>query len=126
MFEGRSPPDKVVLTTFVGGMRAPDLARRSDEEVLCMVEQELQDLVGTSGSAAFLAVARWERAIPQYTLGHLDRIASAEAAEKVAPGLFLCGAYRGGVAVGECIRNALAVGDATLAFLAARARPVTA
>jgi oxygen-dependent protoporphyrinogen oxidase len=49
------------------------------------------------------------RAIPQYTLGHLERIGRAEQAQAALPGLFLCASYRGGVAVGDCIQSALQV-----------------
>jgi oxygen-dependent protoporphyrinogen oxidase len=53
----------------------------------------------------------WPRAIPQYTLGHLQRIVAAETAESVMPGLFLCSSYRGGVAVGDCIASGCRTAD---------------
>ena len=53
-------------------------------------------------------MVRWHRAIPQYDLGHLDRMRHIDAAEVATPGLFFCANYRNGVAVGDRIR----IGDA--------------
>jgi oxygen-dependent protoporphyrinogen oxidase len=62
-------------------------------------------------------VYRWDRGIPQYDLGHLGRVAAAEAALARAPGLFLChNAYRG-IALADCCREATATGRAVASFL---------
>ena len=50
-------------------------------------------------------VTRWPRAIPQYTLGHLSRVARAQVIEQALPGVHLCASWLGGVAVGDCVRN---------------------
>jgi oxygen-dependent protoporphyrinogen oxidase len=57
-------------------------------------------------------VTRWPRAIPQYTLGHLERVARAAAAERALPGLHFCANWKGGVSVGDCINNGVAVAQA--------------
>jgi len=49
-------------------------------------------------------ITRWPRAIPQYTMGHLQRIARVEEAERAAPGLYFCANYRGGVSIGDCVK----------------------
>ena len=64
-------------------------------------------------------MTRWPRAIPQYTLGHGGRVARAEAAQQWLPGLHFCANWRGGVAVGDCIRNGHLTAEAVAAQLRA-------
>lgn len=118
MFEHRSPADKVLVTTFVGGQRDPQLVGLPDDEIMRVIREELSDLIGARGSAHACAVSRWPRAIPQYVLGHLERIRFAHDAELASPGLFLCASYRGGVAVGDCIKSAHACATAVAAHVA--------
>jgi oxygen-dependent protoporphyrinogen oxidase len=117
MFDGRAPADTVVLTTFVGGARNPKLAGSRPDEIAAAVEQELAALLGAA-SPLWREVVQWPRAIPQYTLGHLGRIAALEQAEAAVPGLFFRSNYRGGVSVGDCIKSADAGAAAVAAFLA--------
>jgi protoporphyrinogen/coproporphyrinogen III oxidase len=117
MFDGRAPEDTVLLTTFVGGARNPELARATPNEIVTTVERELAALLGAA-SPRWREVVQWPRAIPQYTLGHLGRIAALEQAEAAVPGLFFRSNYRGGVSVGDCIKSADAGAAAVAAFLA--------
>lgn len=106
LFENRAPAGTVLLTTFVGGMRQPEIARREDQEIAALVQDELAALLGIRGPARSTRVTRWERAIPQYTPGHFERMAALEAAEGDLPGLFFCANYRGGISVADCIKSA--------------------
>ena len=54
-------------------------------------------------------VSRWPRAIPQYTIGHIERVHAIEAAENAIAGLYFAGSYRGGVSVADCIASAHAL-----------------
>ena len=105
MFEGRARDGTVLITAFVGGRRQPVLALESEETIAGIVHEELASFLGAR-NPAFVAVTRWPRAIPQYTLGHLQRLHRAADAERALPGLFLCASYRGGVSVGDCIKSA--------------------
>jgi len=118
MFEHRAPPHAVLLTTFVGGMRDRDVLRNSDDEIAAIVTNELRALVGARGDPLWLAITRWPRAIPQYALGHIERLRAVEEAERALPGLFACANYRGGVSVGDCIKSADAAAAAVARFLA--------
>jgi oxygen-dependent protoporphyrinogen oxidase len=120
MFEGRAPAGAALLTTFVGGQRSPDLVALPEEEIAELVHQEHAALLGARGRPSFQAVTRWPRAIPQYTLGHLGRVARAEAAQRVLPGLFFCANWKGGVSVGDCIRNGHLEAEAVAAWLGRR------
>jgi oxygen-dependent protoporphyrinogen oxidase len=117
MFDGRAQHGTVLLTTYLAGQRAPEMVSLPDAVLAEIVHEELSALLGVHGAAVFSAVTRWPRAIPQYTLGHLDRIARAERAESEFPGLFLCASYRGGVAVGDCIASAGRIADRVARYL---------
>jgi len=105
LFAGRAPAGHTALTTFIGGSRQPELTRKDDAELVAMTATELAALMGVKGRPAFHHVSRWDRAIPQYHIGHLARMEKAAAFEAAHPGMFLTGNYRGGIAVGDCIIN---------------------
>lgn len=124
-FEGRAPADHVVVTAFVGGRRDAALAGEPVSGIDRIVSEELSALIGARAQPLTSIVTAWPRAIPQYTIGHLDRVRRAAAAQSALPGLFLCGAYRGGIAVGDCITSAHETAQRVAAHLAStpRARP---
>jgi protoporphyrinogen/coproporphyrinogen III oxidase len=103
MFAQRAPAGVVVLTSFVGGRRNAQAALAPDEHIAADVVRSNAHLLG-AGAPMFSAVKRWPRAIPQYDLGHLQRIAIVAALESQVPGLSLCGNWRGGVSVADCIK----------------------
>ena len=117
LFEDRAPAHLALLTTFVGGMRQPTLARLNEREIADRVYAEHGAVLGAAARAEFTRVIRWSRAIPQYTLGHAARIARIEEAERNHPGLFFCANYRGGVAIGDCISAAHRAAGQVAAFL---------
>ena len=120
MFAGRAPAGTALLTTFVGGQRNPELPGLAEADIGALAHAEHVALLGAREEPLFQAVTRWPRAIPQYTLGHQGRVARAEAAAGALPGLFFCASWKGGVSVGDCIRNGHAEADAVSAYLASR------
>ncbi len=76
----RAPEGKVLLRGFVGGARDPEIVQKSDDEIVAIALEELTDLLGMRPGAKplFARVFRWERGMPQYTLGHLDRVDQIE------------------------------------------------
>ena len=117
MFPGRAPEGIVLLTTFAGGMRNPALPAMAEGALATLVHAELQALVGATSPPVWVEVTRLPRAIPQYNLGHAERLRPLEDAERAKPGLFVCGSYRGGVSVGDCIKSAHAQAETTTRFL---------
>ena len=117
MFEGRAPQGIVLLTTFVGGMRNPDLPAQPDGALGALVHEELGALVGATNPPVWIDITRWTHAIPQYNVGHLARVRPLDDAERARPGLFFCGGYRGGLSVGDCIKSAHGTADAVTRFL---------
>ena len=116
MFAGRADSSTVLLTTFVGGVRSAPLALKSEDELAADVTAALQRYLGAQ-RPSWLVVTRWPQAIPQYTLGHLQRIAAVERAEAAAPGLHFCANWRGGVSVADCIKSAHGTAEAVQQFL---------
>jgi oxygen-dependent protoporphyrinogen oxidase len=95
-FPGRAPADHVLIRTFVGGACQRELCDLPDDELERLVSEELGDLLGISGRPNWTTIARWSNSMPQYHVGHLDRIARIEARVAAIPGLALAGsAYRG-------------------------------
>jgi oxygen-dependent protoporphyrinogen oxidase len=98
-------------------MRNPDLPGQVDDALAAIVSGELATLVGAAGDPRWVAITRWTHAIPQYNLGHVDRMRPIDDAERALPGLRFCASYRGGVSVGDCIKSAHATAEATAGFL---------
>jgi oxygen-dependent protoporphyrinogen oxidase len=111
IFEGRAPRGYVALTSFVGGSRQPEILQREDHELRATVEREIQAIMGSRRPPVFSRIIRWDRAIPQYTLGYQRLIERIEALESETPGLYLCSNYRGGIAVGDCVINGHATAE---------------
>jgi protoporphyrinogen/coproporphyrinogen III oxidase len=124
LFPDRAPEGYVGLTSFVGGMREPELAGLNDSELVRIVQAELSRLVGVRGSPVYTHVHTWPRAIPQYTLGYQrfkDAIASVEASTR---GLFIGGNCRDGISLTNCIESGRRLADSVIQQ-APRLNPVT-
>ena len=119
MFDGRAPEGSVLLTTFAGGRRNPGIAATSDAAICASVRDELAARLGASGAPLWQEVIRWRQAIPQYDIGHLDRIRKVEAAEAAVPGLWFCANYLGGVSVGDRIKAGQGTAEQVDAFIGA-------
>lgn len=105
LFPGRAPEGHVALTVFVGGMRQPDNARLSLEQLLGRIGHDLRDLVGVEGPPVFARHTHWPRAIPQYLPGFERWLEQMTALENRHPGLFIGGNARDGISVPDCIKS---------------------
>lgn len=77
-FADRAPEGCVQLRTFIGGAMQPELLERSDPELIALVRSELENIFGLTWKPDFITIARWNRSMPQYHVGHLDLVASIE------------------------------------------------
>lgn len=103
LFPGRAPEGHLTLTIYVGGTRNPDAAAQPDGPLVDAVVRDLDRLFGVRGKPAFVAIQRWAKAIPQYEVGHGRHKTLMDELERQAPGLFLAGHYRDGVALSDSI-----------------------
>jgi oxygen-dependent protoporphyrinogen oxidase len=104
-YDGRAPRGHVLLRAFVGGALADDLAHLPDTELVAIAERELGDLLGIRGTPTLVRIARHARAMPQYDLGHLARVAAIEAAVARLGGLALAGSAYRGVGIPDCVHG---------------------
>jgi oxygen-dependent protoporphyrinogen oxidase len=106
LFAERAPGGWVCLTNFIGGATDPEAIRLRDEELIRIVHGDLNKVLGVSGEPRRLPISRYERAIPQYTLGHAARAKRIEAMLRDVDGLWIAGNYLTGVSLGDCIKQA--------------------
>jgi oxygen-dependent protoporphyrinogen oxidase len=118
-FAGRAPQDQVLLRAFVGGALQPAQYDLSDAAMQRAVCQDLQQLLGISGDPTYLSVSRHPQSMPQYHLGHLQRVARIEALVRHLPGLVLAGNAYHGVGVPDCIHSGDTAAQVLLAHLQA-------
>jgi len=104
---GRAPKGKVLLRAFVGGPNNQAIMEKSDDELLPVVEAELRAILGIRPEAKPLWTRffRWTGGMPQYTIGHLDRVDYIEQREREIAGLALAGGAFRGVGLPNCIES---------------------
>lgn len=104
-YMGRAPQSCTLLRTFVGGALQPEMAALPDDELLSLVSGELHDLLALRGSPLFSRIIRFPSTMPQYHLGHVERVDRIERHVRTMAGLELAGnAYRG-VGIPHCIHS---------------------
>ena len=110
--------DRAVVRCFVGRAGAEEPARLPDPDLVEAAAREVGEAVGLSARPAASRVIRWNRAMPQYEVGHLDRLASIEnALATEAPGVFVTGSAFRGVGIADCIRQGQETAQRVTAFL---------
>ncbi len=104
----------MLLRGLCGGWNRPEIVDWDDQRLLAAVRGDLGRALGIVAEPVFSQIVRWDRAIPQYHLGHLERVAWIEQRLERYPGLYLAGnAYRG-VALNDCIEAADLLADKVL------------
>lgn len=108
-FLGRTPPGKAVLRAFLGGMKNEALLTEPDDKLVATVERELREILGAKAIPAgakpeHAQVARWQRAMAQYAVGHQERMARIRERVAALPGLKLAGNAYDGIGIPDCIR----------------------
>ncbi len=106
-----------IVRCSVGRIGEEALLQRDDGELAALAAAELAEATGVRGAAMASRLTRWGGALPQYTVGHLDRVARIRAAVASQPGLAVCGAAYDGVGIPACVATARAAVSQVLAFL---------
>ena len=101
-WDGRAPADLPLIRVFLGRYGGRDVTELPDDELLGAARDELR-LLGIDAEPRLTRIHRWPRGMPQYTLGHPDRLARIDAALELHPGLELAGAAYRGVGIPDCI-----------------------
>ena len=106
VFANRAPEGKVLLRTMIGGARSPQLAELPDEQLLDRILANLKDIMGIANAPEFVSVYRHQKAIPQYLVGHAERLRIIDDELQKFPGLVLTGNAFRGVSLNDCVLNA--------------------
>jgi oxygen-dependent protoporphyrinogen oxidase len=101
-----APEGHVLVRTMVGGGRQPALASLPEEELVALVRSELADILGVKGEPVFRHLAIWPKGIPEYPVGHHDRVRRLRAL-LAGTGLHLAGNAWDGIGVNDCVAAAL-------------------
>jgi protoporphyrinogen/coproporphyrinogen III oxidase len=103
LFSNRAPSGHVLLSTYVGGERQPDLAFLPPEKLAELVGEDLRQLLGVRGQPVFQHVAFYPKAIPQYNVGYGKFKTLLDEIEAKAAGLFFAGHFRDGISLADSI-----------------------
>jgi protoporphyrinogen/coproporphyrinogen III oxidase len=101
-WDGRAPEDAVLIRVYVGRFGGRDVTLDTDEALVALARDEL-GLFDVTAEPTLTRVHRWPRGMPQYVLGHPERVARIEAAMIEHPGLTVAGAAYRGVGIPDCI-----------------------
>lgn len=105
IFSNRCDDDKAAFTLFIGGARAPHLFEMDQEKIIDSVLSEFKQIMRIKDNPIFVKQKLWHQAIPQYNIGYIEHENYFDKFEKENPGIFLSGNFRGGISVGDCVKN---------------------
>jgi oxygen-dependent protoporphyrinogen oxidase len=104
-FPHRAPEDRAILRCFFAGSSAENVWRLSDDAIVAIVRNELQQILGLRATPLFARVYKWKSAMAQYGVGHLERLDRIERLRQQLPGLALAGNGYRGIGVPDCVRS---------------------
>lgn len=110
-YPGRAPAEWMLVRAFVGGALRPELVELDDGTLTAAVRHDLAALLGIRATPHLTRIARWPRAMPQYEVGHLDRVARIRT-RATALGVELAGNGYEGVGIPDCVRSGETAADA--------------
>jgi len=114
-WSGRAPDGTLLLRAFAGARR-PELLGANDADLVRVVHHDVASALGIVGNPIVAHVARWEGCMPQYTVGHLDRVAAALSSLEDSPFVLAGAAFRG-AGLPDCISQGRGAGDRVLGIL---------
>jgi protoporphyrinogen/coproporphyrinogen III oxidase len=109
-----------LLRASVGRVGEAQILQRDDADLIALVRHELESLIGVSAEPVDALVTRWGGGLPQYGVGHVERVARVRTAVATVPALAVCGAAYDGVGIPACIGSARAAVDQLMATLPRR------
>jgi len=112
-----SPPDRVLLRCYLGRDGSEEILKKGDAELCQIAQDEVNLILGISAEPIAKHTHRCEKSMPQYYLGHSESLAALEEAMRGLPGVFLTGSAYKGVGLADCVKQASATADDTVAFL---------
>ncbi len=117
-FENRAPAGMILARVFIGGQLQTAMMQLDDDAMIAAARDEFRELLGVTAAPAFAIVRRWPDSMPQYEVGHLDRVTEIERAAAAIPRLAIAGAAYRGVGIPDCVRGGEQAAAAILDLLA--------
>jgi oxygen-dependent protoporphyrinogen oxidase len=115
----RAPDSQTLVRCYLGGVGRDAILQEDDRGLVRRVRDELKSMAGVTGEPAYAEVNRWDRGMPQYTLGHLERLETIQRSLDRYPGLVLAGAAYRGIGIPDCIRDGMEAASAVIRSLTA-------
>jgi oxygen-dependent protoporphyrinogen oxidase len=116
-WQERAPAGHALVRIYMGRSEGRDVTADSDAELVGCARREVADTLGAEAAPLHVRIHRWQRGMPQYVLGHLDRLAAIEGALAEHPGLAVAGAAYRGVGIPDCIASGEAAAERLAASL---------
>ncbi len=113
-FTGRAPEGNELLRCFVGGALQPGVYGWDDDVLIEAMRKEMRDLLGIKAQPLFAFVHRHPQSMPQYPVGHLERISRINDRVKHHRGLAIAGNAYGGVGIPDCIHSGESAAEAVV------------
>ena len=118
LFPGRAPQQGLLMRLMYGGSVDPEIAEMDEQALIALAQHEATRLFGIEGPPMFAHAIRWPRAIPQYEIGHLERVGGIEESLHNLPGLYLAGNGLYGIAFGRSAAAGYSAGEEAALYLA--------
>lgn len=115
IFPGRAPEGHALLTSMIGGALDDRAAHEDDATLLAAVRADLRTAMGIDAEPIFVRVFRHPRGIPQYVVGHMERLRWIDQRLAAHRGLLVCGNSYRGISVNACVQEAAMIAEAALA-----------
>lgn len=123
-YGGRVPDDEILLRVFMGGAANPERVDQAENVLMELALAEIRELLQWTGKKpAWSRIIYWPKAMPQYNLGHLDRLQGLKVDLERWPTLQLCGAAYSGVGIPQCVRSGEEAAEAVLENLNDESKP---
>ena len=113
----RAPQGKVLLRCFVGGAKNEAIVSWRDAKLFAAVKKDIEEILEIKGAPLLTRIYRWPKAMPQYSLGHEERLSRIEQGLAKHPGIFLTGSAYHGVGISDCVHEAELLAEQVLEFI---------
>ena len=118
IYARRAPKEKALIRVMIGGALDPEAVDLDDDALVRVVRADLKTTMGLNAAPELTTIIRHRRGIPQYTIGHVERLQRIDALLRAHPGLYLAGNSYRGVSINSCIAEADTIAASVLDYLA--------
>ncbi|MCP8615524.1 protoporphyrinogen oxidase [Salirhabdus salicampi] len=113
-----TPDGQIMLRSYVGKPSDQEIVHLSDDEIETIVREDLKNVMNIDANPSFSLVTRWKQAMPQYIVGHKERVEDTKNHMKeYLPGVFLAGSSYEGIGIPDCINQGIGAKEDALSFL---------